>query len=108
MIDTLLVHKVSSHETVSKKQGQVFEVYMLDVSAYAEMRKKRGFDEIMFWGKARNQRIRRITLVLNPNYLTSNVSIEELDKLIFVDEDENTSEENNDDGDDTEKQLELF
>ncbi len=108
LMDLRLVHKVSSHETVSKKQGQVFEVYMLDVSAYAEMRKKRGFDEIMFWGKARNQRIRRITLVLNPNYLTSNVSIEELDKLILVDEDENTAEENNDDGDDREKQLELF
>jgi len=108
LMDLRLVHKVSSHETVSKKQGQVFEVYMLDVSAYAEMRKKRGFDEIMFWGKARNQRIRRITLVLDPNYLTSNMSSEELDKLTLIDEDGDISEENNDDGDDTEKQLELF
>jgi len=113
LMDLRLVHKVSSHETVSKKPGKVFEAYMLDVSAYAEMRKKRGFDEIMFWGKARNDRIRRITLVLDSDYLTSSKSIEDLDKQELVYEDENEAEDqtqtkDNDDGSDTEKQLNLF
>jgi hypothetical protein len=112
LMDLRLVHKVSSHETVSKKQGKVFEAYMLDVSAYAEMRKKRGFDEIMFWGKARNERIRRITLVLDSSYLTSNISIDEFDKLTLTDENADVHQEKNnnkmDDGDDEEKQLELF
>lgn len=113
LMDLRLVHKVSSHETVSKKQGKVFEAFMLDVSAYAEMRKKRGFVEIMFWGRARNERIRRITLVLDSNYLTSNINDEELNRPL-MDEDEFVEEQNQDvdvyDEEDINKdqQLKLF
>jgi hypothetical protein len=111
LMDLRLVHKVSSHEAVSKKQGKVFEAFMLDVSAYAEMRKKRGFDEIMFWGKARNENIRRITLVFDSSYLTNDVSIDELNKLSLMQEDvfdEQNQNLVNDNRDASDEQLKLF
>ncbi|MGB4975712.1 MAG: hypothetical protein WBR35_03140 [Anaerolineae bacterium] len=68
LMDLRLIHKVNSHVTVSGRQGLVFEAYMLDVSAYADMRKKKGFEEIKFWG-GRNEKMRRASLILKENYL---------------------------------------
>jgi len=48
LVDLRLVHKVNSRVTVSKRQGKIFEAYMLDVSEYTQSRKKKGFEEIMF------------------------------------------------------------
>lgn len=77
LMDLRVIHKVNSHVTVSKRQGKVFEAYMLDVSAYAEMRKIRGFEEITFWQKDNNERIRRTTLVLEKEYLMSTKPIDD-------------------------------
>jgi hypothetical protein len=75
LMDLRLVHKVNSHVTVSKRVGKVFENYMLDVSAYSEMRKKKGFEEIVFWQKGTN--VRLTGLILDEAYLFSATPIEE-------------------------------
>jgi hypothetical protein len=88
LMDLRLVHKVNSHLTVSKRQGKVFENYMLDVSAYSEMRKKRGFEEIMFWQKGTN--VRLTGLILEESYLLSKEPIYEQENV-----DEKVSKETN-------------
>jgi hypothetical protein len=75
LMDLRLIHKVNSHVTVSKRPGKYFGAYILDVSAYAEMRKKKDFEEIQFWKKGVN--IRRTGFILEENYLLSNKPIEQ-------------------------------
>lgn len=65
LVDLRLVHKVHSRVTVSKRQGKIFEAYMLDVSEYTQSRKKKRFEEIMFWGKDRNEKMRKVSLILD-------------------------------------------
>ncbi len=78
LMDLRLIHKVNSHVTVSKRQGKYFEAYILDVSAYSEMRQKRGLEEIIFWQEGTN--IRRTGFILEEEYLTSNEPIGEHDE----------------------------
>lgn len=75
LMDLRLIHKIDSHVTVSKRIGKLFEAYILDVSAYSEMRKKRGFEELMFWRKETN--IRRVGFILEENVLLSKDPIDE-------------------------------
>lgn len=79
LMDLRLIHKIDSHVTVSKRIGKLYEAYILDVSAYAEMRKKRGFEELMFWRKDTN--IRRVGFILEEEYLLSRDPIPELGVL---------------------------
>jgi hypothetical protein len=79
LMDLRLIHKVNSHVTVSSRQGKVFEAYMLDVSAYAEMRKRKGFEEIKFWG-GRNDKMRRASLILSSESLIDQTPINPNDK----------------------------
>jgi len=69
LMDLRLIHKVSSHVTVSKRAGKYFEAYVLDVSAYSEIRKKKEFEEIIFWQKDTN--VRRTGFILEEELLTS-------------------------------------
>lgn len=69
LMDLRLIHKVSSHVTVSKRIGKYFEAYVLDVSAYSDIRKKKEFEEIIFWQKDTN--VRRIGFILDEELLTS-------------------------------------
>jgi hypothetical protein len=69
LMDLRLIHKVSSHVTVSKRIGKYFEAYVLDVSAYSEIRKKKEFEEIIFWQKDTN--VRRTGFILDEELLTS-------------------------------------
>jgi hypothetical protein len=78
LVDLRLVHKVNSRVTVSKRQGEIFEAYMLDVSEYTQSRKRKGFEEIMFWGKDRNEKMRKVSLILDANTLVGKrLSIEQ-------------------------------
>ena len=49
--------------TVSGRTGNIFEVYMLDVSQYTGSRKKRGLEIVEFWRQSSNERLRRGSLV---------------------------------------------
>ncbi|MBE0682986.1 MAG: hypothetical protein IH589_13825 [Anaerolineales bacterium] len=69
LMDLRLIHKVNSHVTVSKRVGKYFEAYVLDVSAYSEIRKKKEFEEIIFWQKDTN--VRRTGFILEEELLTS-------------------------------------
>lgn len=69
LMDLRLIHKVNSHVTVSKRIGKYFEAYVLDVSAYSEIRKKKEFEEIIFWQKDIN--VRRTGFILEEELLTS-------------------------------------
>ncbi len=67
-MDLRIIHKINSHVTVSKRQEKLFEAYMLDVSTYVE-RRRRGFEELMFWEKDTN--IRLLRLILEEKFLLS-------------------------------------
>ena len=75
LMDLRLIHKVNSHVTVSKRIGKYFEAYVLDVSAYSEIRKRREFEEIIFWQKETN--VRRIGFILEEELLMSKDAIPE-------------------------------
>lgn len=76
LMDLRLIHKVNPHVTISKRQGKYFEAYILDVSQYSEIRKKKEFEEIMFWQKDIN--VRRTGLILEESFLLSNQPLDEL------------------------------
>ena len=48
LVDLRLIHKVRYRITVSGRTGNIFEVYMLDVSQYTGSRKKRGLEIVEF------------------------------------------------------------
>ena len=64
LVDLKFLHLVRGRVTVSGRKGQIFEAYMLDVSQYAGMRKRRGLQEIQFW-KDETQ-LRRASLIYDP------------------------------------------
>jgi hypothetical protein len=66
LTDLRLVHKVRSRVTISSRQGELFEAYMLDVSQYTASRKRRDFEIIEFWRADSTERLRRVGLVYPP------------------------------------------
>ena len=66
LTDLRLVHKVRSRVTISSRQGELFEAYMLDVSQYTASRKRRDFEIIEFWRPDSTERLRRVGLVYPP------------------------------------------
>jgi hypothetical protein len=78
LMDLRLIHIVKSHETISKRIGHIYGAYMLDVSAYAERRKKKSFSEPKFWLKDTN--LRRLDYILDEEFLFSN------DPLVYGEE----------------------
>lgn len=63
LTDLRLVHKIRSRVTISKRQGKLFEAYMLDVSQYTASRKKRELEIIEFWRPEKAERLRRVSLI---------------------------------------------
>jgi hypothetical protein len=66
LVDLKLLHLVRSRVTVSKKQGKLFEAYMLDLSQYAGSRARRGLSVIEFWKKNSEEQLRKVSLILDP------------------------------------------
>jgi hypothetical protein len=66
LVDLKLLHLVRSRVTVSKKQGKLFEAYMLDLSQYAGARAKRGLSIIEFWKKDSEEKLRKVSLIFDP------------------------------------------
>lgn len=66
LVDLKLLHLVRSRVTISKRQGHIFEAYMLDLSQYAGSRKKRGLDVIEFWRPESEEKLRKVSLILYP------------------------------------------
>lgn len=62
LVDLRLIHLASSRITVSKKPGQIYEAYMLDVSQYAGSRARRNFEIVPFW-KPGAANLRRVKLI---------------------------------------------
>lgn len=67
LVDLKLLHLVRSRVTVSKKQGKLFEAYMLDLSQYAGARAKRGLTIIEFWKKDSKEKLRKVSLIFDTN-----------------------------------------
>jgi hypothetical protein len=65
LVDLKLLHLVRSRVTVSKKQGKLFEAYMLDLSQYAGARAKRGLSIIEFWKKVSEEKLRKVSLIFD-------------------------------------------
>jgi hypothetical protein len=66
LVDLRLIHFVSSRITVSKKPGEIYEAYMLDVSQYTGSRARRDFEIVNFWQRdAAN--LRRVKLIYDIN-----------------------------------------
>lgn len=75
LVDLRLLHKIKSRVTVWKREGQLYEAYMLDISQYTGSRAKRNLDIIEFWKEARpsgelgprsEDLLRRPGLIYNP------------------------------------------
>jgi hypothetical protein len=65
LVDLKLLHLIRSRVTVSKRQGLIFEAYMLDVSQYAGARARRGFEIIEFWKQSSDDKLRKVSLIFN-------------------------------------------
>lgn len=91
LMDLRLIHKIDSQVTVSKRIGKNFEAYILDVSAYAELRKRRGFEELPFWQKDTN--IRRVGFILEEDFLLSNEPLGNYDNNYRNDNDSDKPEQ---------------
>jgi hypothetical protein len=66
LVDLKLLHLVRSRVTVSKRQGRIFEAYMLDLSQYAGSRARRGLTIVEFWKLDSDDMLRKVSLILNP------------------------------------------
>ena len=66
LVDLKLVHLVRSRVTVSKRQGRIYEAYMLDLSQYAGARKRRGLQIVEFWKQRSEESLRKISLIYSP------------------------------------------
>ena len=102
LMDLRLIHRVDSHVTVSKRQGKYFEAYMLDLSAYSEMRKIRKIEELAFWKKGTN--IRRVGLILDEKFLLSDEPLYEQEETPRTKSKSESSNEKTDTG----TQMPLF
>jgi hypothetical protein len=65
-VDLKLLHLVRSRVTVSKRQGEIFEAYMLDLSQYAGARKRRGLNIIEFWKPKATELLRQVAMIYEP------------------------------------------
>lgn len=63
LVDLRLVHLVRSHVTVSKRPGNLFKAYMLDVSLYTGERKRRDLQLVEFWRRGSEEQLRRAGLI---------------------------------------------
>lgn len=66
LVDLRLIHLVRSRITVSKRPGQIFEGYMLDVSQYTGSRKRHNFELVNFWKPEAIEELRRVKLIYEP------------------------------------------
>ena len=66
LVDLKLLHLVRSRVTVSKRQGEIFEAYMLDLSQYAGARKRRGLSIIEFWKPKATELLRQVSMIYEP------------------------------------------
>jgi hypothetical protein len=71
LVDLKMLHLVKSRVTVPKKQGAVYRAYMLDLSQYAGDRTRRNFEVINLWDSDNREALRKVSLVIDPNLLTS-------------------------------------
>jgi hypothetical protein len=63
LVDLKLLHLVRSRVTVPKRQGRLFEAYMLDLSQYAGARAKRGLSIVEFWKAGSDDQLRKVALI---------------------------------------------
>jgi hypothetical protein len=66
LVDLKLLHLVRSRVTVSKRQGHIFDAYMLDLSQYAGSRARRGLQIVEFWKPNSDEMLRKVSLIFNP------------------------------------------
>jgi hypothetical protein len=66
LVDLKLLHLVRSRVTVSKRQGRIFEAYMLDLSQYAGSRARRGLAIVEFWKPNSDEMLRKVSLIFSP------------------------------------------
>jgi hypothetical protein len=66
LVDLKLLHLVKSRVTVSKRQGHIFEAYMLDLSQYAGSRARRGLTIVEFWKPDSDDKLRKVSLIFDP------------------------------------------
>jgi len=66
LVDLKLIHLVRSRVTVSKRQGKIYEAYMLDLSQYAGARKRRKLQIVEFWKQSSVETLRKISLIYSP------------------------------------------
>lgn len=67
LVDLKLLHLVRSRVTVSKRQGRIFEAYMLDLSQYAGSRARRGLSIVEFWKPDSDEMLRKVSLIFSPD-----------------------------------------
>lgn len=65
LVDLKLLHLVRSRVTVSKRQGRIYEAYMLDLSQYAGSRARRGLTIIEFWKPNSDEMLRKVSLIFD-------------------------------------------
>jgi len=63
LVDLKLIHLVKSRVTVSGRRGRSYEAYMLDLSQYAEARKRRKLQMVEFWKPSSKEALRKISLI---------------------------------------------
>ena len=66
LVDLKLLHLVRSRVTVSKKQGKIFNGYMLDLSQYTGSRARRGVTIVEFWKADSTEQLRKVSLIFEP------------------------------------------
>lgn len=67
LVDLKLIHLVRSRVTVSGRRGKIYEAYMLDLSQYAGVRKRRELQVVEFWKPSSKEALRKISLIYSPN-----------------------------------------
>jgi len=67
LVDLRLLHLAQSRVTVSKRAGNMYRAFMLDVSQYTGYRKHHRFKMLDFWRPELKEHIRRVSLIYNPS-----------------------------------------
>ena len=66
LVDVRLLHKVRQRVTVSHRKREIFEAHMLDISQYTASRKMRDFEILEFWRPENIERLRRESMIYDP------------------------------------------
>jgi len=74
LVDLKLIHLVRSRVTVSKRQGRIYEAYMLDLSQYAGARKRRELQIVEFWKQSSVEALRKISLIYYPGVTQTKIA----------------------------------